>query len=93
MELSSSAHLVEALTDGITPYHYTALKSAISGMKPEGKELVKIVFDSPAGMYDWAASQVSARPQLLKLYLKEIGWSKSKIIRGFASVKKMLDEI
>ena len=93
MQPNSSAHLVEALTNNITPYHYTALKSAISKMKPEGKELVKIVFDSPVGMYDWAASQVSAKPQLLKLYLKEIGWSKSKIIRGFACVKKMLDEI
>jgi hypothetical protein len=62
-------------------------------MKPEGKELVAIVFNSPAGIYDWSATQISARPANLKLYLKEIGWSKSKIIRGFASVKKMLDEI
>jgi hypothetical protein len=62
-------------------------------MRPEGKELVKIVFNSPAGMYDWTAPQVSAKPHNLKLYLKEIGWSWRRIEQGFASVKKMLDEI
>lgn len=93
MQPNTSPHLVDSLTDGITPYHYTALKSAISKMHSDGKELVKIVFDSPAGAYDWTASTVSISPNHLKLYLKEIGWSKSKIIRGFASVKKMLNEI
>lgn len=93
MQPNQSPHLIEALTDGITPYHYTALKSAISKMSPDGKELVKIVFNSPTGLYDWTASNVSISPHHLKLYLKEIGWSKSKIIRGFASVQKMLNEI
>ena len=93
MQLNQSPHLIESLTDGITPYHYTALKSAISKMGPDGKELIRIVFDSPTGLYDWTASQVAISPHHLKLYLKEIGWSKSKIIRGFASIKRMLDEI
>jgi hypothetical protein len=93
VQSNSSAHLVEALTDNITPYHYTALKSAMSKMIPEGKEIVKIVLDSPAELYDWSAAKIAVRPHLLKLYLKEIGWSNSKIVRGFASVKKMLDEI
>ena len=93
MQSNSSAHLIEAITDHITPYHYISLKSAISKMRPEGKELVQIVFNSPAGMYDWSATQISAKPNHLKLYLKEIGWSSKKINTGFASVKKMLDEI
>ena len=90
---TDSLALMEIFTDHITPYHYTALNSAISHMLPAGRELIKIVLKSPAEMYDFTSPTITLKPHNLKLYLREIGWSTRKINQSFASIRKMLDEI
>ena len=85
--------IVETLTDNITPYQYVSLRNAISHLSPTGKALIKIILNSPEGIYDWTASEVGVKSHHLKAYLREIGWGERKINFGFKSIKKMLDEI
>jgi mitochondrial fission protein ELM1 len=69
------------------------LQSAISHLRPEGREIVAIVLSGPAEMYDWSAPQITPKSHHLKLYLKALGWSDKKIKSGFNDIKRMLQEI
>jgi hypothetical protein len=85
--------LVEALTDHLTPYHHIKLKSAVDKLDEEGKELIKIICDSPIAMFDWTGNTVTTKSTHIRLYLREIGWSRKKINTAFNSVKQMIKEM
>lgn len=63
---------------------------ALQGMGKEAQEVVEIILESPAELFDWTAGVVKITIKNLREYLRYNGWSNRAINSAFNEIKNTL---